>query len=161
MPITCQNIFRSDEITEENKNLECIWGCSCAKGHVRKNDDGQCVPESDCDSSPNNEDIGDSSRLLGTNLERGLFRPTNNPHYESCFGPKCKESYQSRPSSGKPSKPTKPKPGKPQVTITNHNVGSTSKPDPNNKPGHHTHSGGSGNIAINNYNNFGIKIFFF
>lgn len=158
MPITCQNIFRSDEIAEETKNLDCIWGCSCAKGYVLKSDDGQCVPESDCISSPTNEDIGDTTRLLGENSVRHLFRPSNNPHYESCFGPSCKESYQSKPSSGKPSKP---KPGKPQVTITNHNVGANSKPDPHNKPTHHTHhAGGSGNIAINNYNNFGMTIFF-
>lgn len=157
MPLTCQNSYRIDEITEETKNLDCIWGCSCATGYIRKNDSGQCVPESDCLSSPTDENIGDSTRILGANSERHLFRPSNNPHYESCFGPICKESYTS-----KPGKPTKPKPGKPQVTISNHNGGNVgSKPDPHNKPSHHTHhASGSGNIAINNYNNFGITTLF-
>lgn len=151
MPITCQNSYRIDKIIEETKNLDCIWGCSCATGYIRKNDNGQCVPESDCLSIPTDENIDDSSRILGANPERHLFRPSNNPQYDSCFGPSCKESYQSKPSSAKPSKP---KPGKPQVTISNHN----NKPD---KPSHHIqHGSGTGNIAINNYNNFGITILF-
>lgn len=148
-----------DEIVEQTKNLDCIWGCSCANGYVRKNDNGQCIPESDCLSRPIKENIDDSTRILGLDSERHLFRPSNSPHYESCFGPSCKEQYQSKPPSGipsKPSKPSKPKPSKPQVTISNHNGGnggSSSKP---NKPSYHTHhASGSGNIAINNYNNIG------
>lgn len=152
MPITCQNVFRIEEIIEETKNLDCDWGCSCAEGYVRKSENGQCVPDSDCRGSQTNENIDDSSRVLDSNSERLLSRPGNsNPH---CFGPGCKQLYQVKPSFGKPSKP---KPGKPIVTINNH-----SKPGPHNKPSHHTHhAGGSGNIAINNYNNFCITTSFY
>lgn len=47
-PITCDNALRKHEIVELTRHIECIFGCFCAQGYLRNNDNGKCVPEKEC-----------------------------------------------------------------------------------------------------------------
>lgn len=48
VPITCDNASRAKQILLLTKNVDCVWGCYCAKGYVRSNYNGKCVLEEEC-----------------------------------------------------------------------------------------------------------------
>lgn len=110
VPITCQNVFRMSEIIDKTKDLDCIWGCYCEKGYLRNNDNGQCIPESDCRNSRTNKNIHTSRQLLGVHPVKHLFRPPFASNFGICFGFNCGGGYSSRP---------------PNIAIHNHNVADT------------------------------------
>lgn len=74
-PITCDNALRGGEIDELTRHVDCVWGCFCAKGYLRNNHNGKCIPESECRSS---KSVEISPQIPG------LFK-----HVPSCRPPGC------------------------------------------------------------------------
>lgn len=48
VPITCDNVLRSKEVSSLTRNIDCVWGCYCAQGYVRSNSNGKCILEDEC-----------------------------------------------------------------------------------------------------------------
>lgn len=64
VPITCDNILRSNEVSSLTKNIDCVWGCYCAQGYVRSNSNGECILEDECRDYKSVEFVPQSSGML-------------------------------------------------------------------------------------------------
>lgn len=82
--------------------VDCVWGCFCAKGYLRNNYNGKCVPEGEC---RNTKAVDVSPQIPGLFKHLGILGNVFGGGGSNCHGSNCASNYPNYHQNYVPSYP--------------------------------------------------------